>query len=84
MRAMSAGYQQLLAAVAAANPEGDLHVITDNLASHQSPPIQEWLAANPRVRQVFAGNCGCARRSASATEGNHCRFAGFIAGFDAQ
>ncbi len=35
----TAGYRQLLEAVAAANPEGDLHVIADNLASHKSPPI---------------------------------------------
>jgi hypothetical protein len=37
------GYRQLLQAVAEANPEGDICVITDNLASHKSPPIQDWL-----------------------------------------
>jgi hypothetical protein len=49
----TAGYRQLLEAVAAANPEGDLYVITDNLASHKSAPILEWLAAHPRITQVF-------------------------------
>jgi len=49
----TAGYLQLLEAIAAANPVGDLHLISDNLSSHKSPPIQDWLAANPRVRHVF-------------------------------
>ena len=49
----TAGYRQLLEAIAAANPTGDLYLISDNLSSHKSPPIQEWLAANPRVRHVF-------------------------------
>jgi len=43
----------LLDAIATANPEGDLYVIGDNLASHKSPPIQVWLAEHPRVQQVF-------------------------------
>jgi len=49
----TAGYRQLREAIAAANPTGDLYLISDNLSSHKSPPIQEWLAANPRVRHVF-------------------------------
>ena len=49
----TAGYRQLLEALATANPVGDLYVISDNLASHKSPPIQEWLATHPRVQQVF-------------------------------
>lgn len=47
------GYRQLLDRINAANPEGDIRVITDNLSSHKSPPIQDWLAAHPRVQQVF-------------------------------
>ncbi len=47
------GYRHFLDAIAAANPAGDLYLIADNLASHKSPPIQEWLAAHPRVHQVF-------------------------------
>lgn len=49
----TAGYRQLLEAIDQANPEGELHLITDNLSSHKSPPIQEWLCAHPRVHQVF-------------------------------
>ena len=49
----TAGYLQLLEAIAAANPEGDLYLISDNLSSHKSPPIQDWLAKNPRVHHVF-------------------------------
>jgi hypothetical protein len=37
------GYLQLLEAVAQANPSGDLYLITDNLSSHKSLPIREWL-----------------------------------------
>ena len=32
---------------------GDLYLITDNLASHKSPPIQDWLAQHPRLHQAF-------------------------------
>jgi hypothetical protein len=49
----TAGYLQLLAAVAAANPTGDLYLIGDNLSSHKSPPIVAWLETHPRVQQVF-------------------------------
>jgi len=49
----TAGYLQLLEAIAAANPTGDLYLISDNLSSHKSPPIQAWLMENPRVRHVF-------------------------------
>ena len=37
------GYMRLLEAVAQANPSGDLYLITDNISSHKSPPIREWL-----------------------------------------
>jgi hypothetical protein len=43
----------LLEAVAQANPTGDLYLISDNLSSHKSPPIREWLENHPRVEQVF-------------------------------
>jgi DDE superfamily endonuclease len=55
----TAGYLRLLQAVAAANPVGQLNIITDNLTSHKSPPIQEWLAANPRAPQVFIAVGAC-------------------------
>lgn len=47
------GYLGLLQAIEEANPTGDIYLITDNLASHKSPPIREWLESHPRVEQVF-------------------------------
>jgi transposase len=55
----TAGYLALLKAAAGEHPAGELYVITDNLASHKSPPIQAWLAANPRVQQVFLPTGAC-------------------------
>ena len=49
----TAGYRALLDVIAAANPVGDLNVITDNLSSHKSPPIQDWLVAHDRVHHAF-------------------------------
>jgi transposase len=49
----TAGYLALLGALERDNPDGDLYLITDNLSSHTSGPIREWLAAHPRVQQVF-------------------------------
>jgi len=49
----TAGYLDLLGAIERDNPEGDLYLITDNLSSHSSGPIRDWLAAHPRVHQVF-------------------------------
>jgi hypothetical protein len=54
----SAGYLDLLSAIDRDTPdrdtpEGDLYLITDTLSSHTSGPIRDWLAAHPRVRQVF-------------------------------
>lgn len=46
------GFRRLLAAIDAANPEGDLYLIADNLSSHKSAPIQAWLAEHPRVQVV--------------------------------
>jgi transposase len=44
---------RLLKAVERENPSGALYLITDNLSSHKSPPIREWLEKHPRVEQVF-------------------------------
>jgi hypothetical protein len=45
---------RLLKAVERENPSGTLYLITDNLSSHKSPPIREWLEKHlPRVEQVF-------------------------------
>jgi DDE superfamily endonuclease len=53
------GYLQLLDAVDAANPACELALIADNLSSHKSPPIDCWLAAHPRVQQVFIPKGAC-------------------------
>ena len=49
----TAGYLQLLKAIAAANPEGEVRVITD------SPPVLDWLAEHPRIQQVFIPVAAC-------------------------
>jgi hypothetical protein len=43
-----------------ANPDGELHLVSDPLSSHTSGPIQEWLAQHPRVHAVPipTGACG--------------------------
>jgi hypothetical protein len=50
---------RLLEAVNGANPEGDLDLITDNLARHQSPPVVDWREAHPRVHHVFLPTGAC-------------------------
>ena len=55
----SAGYQRLLGAVAAANPTGQIVVVTDNLSSHSSWSTRQWLADHPRIRQVFIPKGAC-------------------------
>lgn len=46
------GYLKLLTIIDQANPQGALNLVSDNLSSHTSGPIQEWLAAHPRVHPV--------------------------------
>lgn len=46
-------YLELLKAIEQAHPTGDLYLIADNLSSHTSAPIREWLAKHPRLKQVF-------------------------------
>jgi hypothetical protein len=48
----TAGYLRLLEAIDYANPSGALCLIMDNLSSHTSGPIRDWLAEHPRVEQV--------------------------------
>ncbi len=43
------GYLRLLEAIDHANPTGDLYIVTDNLFSHTSRPIQQWLTDHPRA-----------------------------------
>jgi DDE superfamily endonuclease len=55
----TAGYLELLAALAVANPTGDLKVVRDNLSSHTSGPVRAWLACHPRVEQVPVPTGAC-------------------------
>jgi transposase len=55
----SAGYQQLLTMVEAANPDGTIVVITDNLSSHNSASTRTWLLDHPRICQVFIPKGAC-------------------------
>ena len=48
----TAGYLALLTLLDAANPDGDLNLVSDNLSSHTSGPIQQWLLQHPRVHPV--------------------------------
>ena len=47
------GYLALLHTLDQAFPQGDLYLVTDNLSSHSSGPVRDWLAAHPRVQQAF-------------------------------
>ena len=49
----TAGYLALLHTLTAAYPRGDLYLIADNLSSHLSGPIRDWLADHPRVQHAF-------------------------------
>jgi hypothetical protein len=53
------GYLTLLKALDEANPAGELNLVTDNLSSHTSAPIQAWLAEHPRVHQVCIPTGAC-------------------------
>jgi hypothetical protein len=46
------GYRKLLKQSAEANPDGELHLVSDTLSSHTRSPIQEWLGQHPRVHPV--------------------------------
>jgi len=49
----TAGYLALLQGLEHAFPHGDLYLITDNLSSHSSGPIRDWLMAHPQIQQAF-------------------------------
>src|SRR5262249_55228946 len=46
------GYLKLLHQIAAATPEGALHLVSDTLSRHTRGPIQEWWGLPPRVHPV--------------------------------
>jgi hypothetical protein len=47
------GYLALLQALDHAYQHSDLYLIADNLASHSSGPIRDWLATHPRIQHAF-------------------------------
>ncbi|CAM5260257.1 hypothetical protein SXANM310S_02606 [Streptomyces xanthochromogenes] len=46
-------YQQFLQKLEAANPTGDIYVITDNLSSRSSLSTRAWLTDHPRIKHIF-------------------------------
>lgn len=49
----TAGWLCLLRQVARGNRRGEVYVVADNLSSHTSWPIRQWLVHHPRVHQVL-------------------------------
>lgn len=49
----TASYLDVLKALNQTYPRGDLYLIADNLASHLSGPIRDWLANHPRIQHAF-------------------------------
>ena len=44
--------------VARAYPDGELHVVVDNYATHKHPDVKAWLAKNPRITLHFTPTSG--------------------------
>ena len=55
----SEGWIQLLTRIAQANPRGRIRVVTDNLSSHISGKVRQWLARHQRIQQVFIPKRAC-------------------------
>jgi transposase len=55
----SEGWIQLLAHIARANPRGPIRIVTDNLSSHTSGKVRDWLTRHRRIQQVFIPKAAC-------------------------
>jgi DDE superfamily endonuclease len=55
----SKGYIALLTDIEAANPTGDIFVITDNLSSHYSAETRAWLTEHLRLQHLFIPKGAC-------------------------
>lgn len=44
--------------IARAYPEGELHLVMDNYATHKKAEVRTWLAANPRIHVHFTPTSG--------------------------
>jgi transposase len=51
-------FLRFLKQVAQAYPDGELHLIMDNYATHKRPEVKAWLAANPRIHVHFTPTSG--------------------------
>jgi transposase len=49
----SKGYLRLLQKIERAIPEGLVYLIADNLKTHKSALVEEWLARHPRMEHAF-------------------------------
>jgi transposase len=49
----SKGYIKLLRKIERAIPKGIIHVIADNLKTHKSVMVREWLEEHPRIEHSF-------------------------------
>jgi transposase len=48
-RHTAADFLAFLREIEQAYPQGELHVVLDNLSSHKTPAIRDWLDAHPRI-----------------------------------
>ena len=44
--------------MARAYPDGELHLVMDNYATHKRSEVKAWLAANPRIHVHFTPTSG--------------------------
>ena len=44
--------------VARAYPQGQLHLVMDNYATHKVQPVRDWLGQNPRIQVHFTPTSG--------------------------
>ena len=49
----SAGYLKLLQKIERAIPKGLIYLVTDNLKTHKSAMVRQWLEGHPRVEHAF-------------------------------
>ncbi len=52
-RHTGADFLALLRTVERAYPDGDLHVVLDNVSTHKTPAVRAWFAERPRITFHF-------------------------------
>ena len=52
-RHTGADFLAFMRRVARAYPEGELHVVLDNVSTHKTPDVRAWLAGHPRITFHF-------------------------------